>query len=451
MPFFRSRSRYVGATLVAASAVAATLLFSALPSCAQTIHVESGKPGGVYKAGEKIVWHISVTGDGASDISRISYVIKAGQMKEIGKGDLTLQNGVADLEATLDTPGSVLAYLTATPNTVGKPAIKDLAGALIAPEEIKPSAPRPSDFDAFWKSKVEELKKVPMNPVLESGDSGNPNVDYWKIRLDNIRGTHIQGQLARPKAGTKLPALLIVQWAGVYPLQKGWATGQAAGGWLTLNINAHDLPIDQTKEFYDDVTKNKFGGNYSTIGNEDKDSSYFLRMYLSCYRALDYLKSRDDWDGKTLVVMGTSQGGLQTLMIGGLYPAGITALIADVPAGCDQTGPAIGRQAGWPMWWWQTKDRDEAKVREAARYYDVVNFAGHITCPTLIATGLLDQTCPDHGVAAAFNQIKAPKELVVMERAEHSEKNNNHSHAKYYERSNAWLRALAKGEQPPVM
>ena len=48
-----------------------------------------------------------------------------------------------------------------------------------------------------------------------------------------------------------------------------------------LNINAHDLPIDQPTEFY----KQQAAGplkNYPYIGNDDREKSYFLRMYLSC-------------------------------------------------------------------------------------------------------------------------------------------------------------------------
>ena len=443
------RSAYRTSGMIAAVAFG-SILFSGVAAYAQTITVQSGKPGGVYSVGEKIVWHLAVTGEGASNVSKIAYVLKEGQMKETGRGELTLKDGAADLETTMSAPGSVMAYLTAT-DAPGKPTLKEWAGALVAPEQIKPSAPPPADFDAFWKSKVEELHKVPMNPTLSPGESGFDKADYWKVTLDNIRGSHIQGQLSRPKSDTsdkKYPALLIVQWAGVYPLQKNWVTQHGANGWLALNINAHDLPIDQTQAFYDDVLKTKLEKNYAAVGNEDKDTSYFLRMYLSCYRAIEYLKSRPDWDGKTLVVMGTSQGGLQTLMIGGLYPGKISALIANVPAGCDLTGPSIGRQAGWPMWWWQTANRDAVKVRETSRYYDVVNFASRITAPALVATGLIDETCPDHGVCAAFNQMKSPKELVVMERSDHQGRNN--TQAPFWNRSSAWLRELSQGNPPPA-
>jgi cephalosporin-C deacetylase len=60
--------------------------------------------------------------------------------------------------------------------------------------------------------------------------------------------------------------------------------------------------------------------DYVSIGNDDRDKSYFLRMYLSCYRAADYLAHRPDWDGRTLVVTGTSQGGMQAIVTAGLHP-----------------------------------------------------------------------------------------------------------------------------------
>ena len=64
--------------------------------------------------------------------------------------------------------------------------------------------------------------------------SGKSDVAYWKVTLDNIRGTHVYGEIARPEKGAKFPALLIVQWAGVYGLQKSWVTDRAAQGWRSI-------------------------------------------------------------------------------------------------------------------------------------------------------------------------------------------------------------------------
>ncbi len=53
--------------------------------------------------------------------------------------------------------------------------------------------------------------------------------------------------------------------------------------------------------------------NYQNIGRGDRDRNYFLRMYLGDVRAVDYLAGRPDWNGETLVAMGTSMGGQQSI------------------------------------------------------------------------------------------------------------------------------------------
>ena len=49
--------------------------------------------------------------------------------------------------------------------------------------------------------------------------------------------------------------------------------------------------------------------NYQAVGNTDREKSYFLNMYLRDSRVLDYLLTRADWDGKTIVLTGGSMGG----------------------------------------------------------------------------------------------------------------------------------------------
>jgi cephalosporin-C deacetylase-like acetyl esterase len=113
------------------------------------------------------------------------------------------------------------------------------------------------------------------------------------------------------------------------------------------------------------------------------------------------------------------------------------------------TGPVVGREPGWPKWYWKTEGKDEAKVRRASQYYDVVNFASRIKCPVLVGVGLLDQTCPCAGVYAALNAMTSPKEVVLLPRGEHQDRHG--SHAPYYARFGAWLAALRQHlhEGPP--
>ncbi|MCC6755313.1 MAG: acetylxylan esterase [Solirubrobacterales bacterium] len=422
--------------------LAVIILIGAAPSRGQQIVVKPEHDLGVYRAGQVIRWNIELKGVEASETS---YQLKKGGLTELSRGKVDLSDGKGQIEATLSEPGWLLVEVT-LPAAEGKAPLKALGGALVSPERIKPALGRPDDFDDFWQSKLRELAAVPANPRLTPGESGKADITYHRIAMDNIRGSHIQGQLARPSQADKLPAMLIVQWAGVYPLQKNWVIDRAAEGWLVLNINAHDLPIDEPDTFYKDQSAGPLE-DYPRIGNDDRETSYFLRMYLSCFRGAQYLAERPDWDGRTLVVTGGSQGGLQSLVTAALHPK-VTAVLACVPAGCDLNGPEAGRLPGWPMWYWNTKGKDEAKVRSAARYYDVVNFASRVKCPVLVGAGLIDTTCPPPGVIAACNLLAGPREVVVLPLAEHGDKNG--SHGPYYARFNAWTKALLKGDPPPV-
>jgi len=117
----------------------------------------------------------------------------------------------ATLQTSLDSPGTVLVEFK---GKQGDKEFKALAGAVAAPEKIAPSAARPDDFDEFWKAKIEQLEAIPTNPQLEPADAGKADVDYFKLRLDNINGSHVYGQLAKPQKEGKYPAMLIVQYAG---------------------------------------------------------------------------------------------------------------------------------------------------------------------------------------------------------------------------------------------
>ncbi len=217
-------------------------------------------------------------------------------------------------------------------------------------------------------------------------------------------------------------------------------TDRAAEGWLTLDIEAHDLPIDEPAEFYEKQSAGPLK-NYWAIGNDDPNTSYYLRMYLSCVQAVKYLKSRPDWDGKILVVQGTSQGGQQALVTGGLCPKDVTAVIAFLPAACDMWAPEVGRASGFPDWWSQTQGKDPAKVHSASRYFDPAYFAARIEVPVYAGLGLLDDVAPPASILAALNNIRTPKEVLILPHSRHLEENG--SQRVYYDRCyQVWLPAL---------
>ncbi|HKI70227.1 MAG TPA: acetylxylan esterase, partial [Verrucomicrobiae bacterium] len=213
---------------------------------AQQMTVATDQPGGVYQLGDTVRWLIGWKGESNAPVAH--YVFKRDGLEDAGQGNLDFSHNSTQLETKFDAPGTMLLVVT-WKDADGKEE-RALGGAVAAPDRIPLSAPPPADFAAFWKARIKELQKVPVEPKLEKENSGKPGVVYWKIRMNNIRGTHIEGQIARPEKGKKFPALLILQWAGVYGLQKSWVTDRAAEGWLALDIEPHDLPVDKPASFY---------------------------------------------------------------------------------------------------------------------------------------------------------------------------------------------------------
>ena len=420
-------------------ALAILALCSAAVAVAQQLTFTPLNPSGIYAPGEKAGWAISLATGATVPAGGFKYVLKQNGLDVLKSGELDLVGGQATIATTLNEPAMLfLEVLPADPK--GK---RNLTGAAIAPTKLQPVVPCPADFDAFWAAKIKLLKSIPAEPVLTPGESGKAGVEYATIKMKNLGGAHVYGQLAKPAREGKFPAMLMMQWAGgPYPLEKAWITEHAAKGWLVLNVEAHDVPGDMPKEFY--AALPALIKNYTAIYNDDRERNYFLQMILGDYRALDYLASRPDWDGRTLLVMGTSMGGQQSLSVAGLHPQ-VTHLIVNVPAGADSNAALHGRAAGYPNW-----DLAKPNVKETALYFDTVNFAARIKATCLVALGFVDETCPPAGIWTAFNQIQGPKEAAPMIDSPHNHLATPAQLQPYTTRSAAWLSALVSGAPAPL-
>jgi cephalosporin-C deacetylase len=393
---------------------------------ASYLAIAPDRADGMYAMGEVVSWTIPrspctvpMKGAPTKDLPW-QYEILAGGATPITSGEIKLDELPKVIQTMSERPGHLLLKVTRSISADGKPSQETvgLGGAVVSLDAIAPSRPKPDDFDSFWKDKIAQLQSIPINAELKSIDLGDPEIEGFQITMQNINGRKIHGHLIKPKEGKNLPALLQVQWAGVYPLQTDWIRWRARQGWLVMNISAHDLPNDQPASFYTAKEKGELN-DYPGIGSDDRETSYFLPMFLSCYRAADYLTERSDWDGKHLVVYGGSQGGYQSIVTAGLHPA-VTAFAANVPAGCDHTGSLVGRSSGWPNWasrTWQGKDA--AKLMETGPYFDAMHFTANSKASGLIGLGLIDTVCPAEGILATVNRLQGEKEWVIMPQADH--------------------------------
>jgi cephalosporin-C deacetylase-like acetyl esterase len=369
------------------------------------IAVTTDHADAIYKLGETVTFTIKLSG--AAPDATVSWEISKDGVPPTTSGKIKLSNGTAEVTGRLDEPGFLLcrADFVSPENK----ALTAYAGAAVAPLQIKPSMAPPDDFDAFWTGEKKKLALMPMNPRLTPQDWPDKAVEVFDLQADAI-GNPVSGYFARPVAAKpkSLPIILTLHGAGVISAQIQGAAYWAAQGFLSMDMNAHGIPNGKPAQFYTDLLNGELK-DYPWRGRESRDTIYFHDMFLRLVRALDFLTAQPEWDGRTVVVFGNSQGGFQSIAAAGLDPR-VTFFAAGVPAGCDHTGFKAGRINGWPKLI-STGETPPASIIDAVRYYDAVNLATRTKAAGIVTVGFIDTTCPPSSVYAAFNAIGGKREM----------------------------------------
>jgi cephalosporin-C deacetylase len=369
--------------------------------------VATERADALYQRGEDVAFVIRLEQNGSPvERGEIAWTLTKDGVEPRRSGKASLEQGRAIVRGKLDEPGFLQCSVT---YLAGETKVTASAGAGVSPLDIKPSMPPPDDFVAFWEGKKKALAAVPMNPQTTPVKSPTEAVDVFDLQAESL-GAPVSGYFARPKHAQpgSLPAILTVHGAGVRSSVLTAASSWAKEGALALDINAHGLPNGKEKEFYDALVAGTLK-DYRRAGRESRETVYFLGMFLRLVRAIDFLTAQPEWDGRTVVVSGSSQGGAQAIVAAGL-DSRVTFFVAGVPAMCDHTGAVVGRIAGWPKFI-ETKEKPSPEVVTAVRYYDAVNFAARAKAPGYFTVGFIDTTCPPTSVFAAYNALQAKKEI----------------------------------------
>lgn len=388
---------------------------------APQFNVSTDHADAIFKQGDTVTFTVQLTADSAlAKDAELAWKISKDGAAPRQNATLKLVNGSASFTGKLDEPGHLLCEVTAA---VDGKLVTALAGAAIDPLLIKPSMPVPDDFDAFWSEQKKKLAAVPINPKLTLvADAAVKDVECFDVQLDSVGPAPVSGYFAKP-VGAKpksLPIILLVHGAGVRSSSLANAANWAKRGLLAMDINAHGIPNGKPDQFYTDLAQGALK-DYRRIGCESRDTCYFLGMFLRAIRGVDFLTSQPEWDGKTVVVYGSSQGGFQAFATAGLDER-VTYFAAGVPAGCDHTGMVANRIAGWPKLVPIGPDgKPDEKVLQTARYFDNVNFASRTKAKgAYVTVGFIDTTCPPTTVYAAYNNLSIPKGIYNDIRSGHA-------------------------------
>ena len=301
-----------------------------------------------------------------------------------------------------------------------KGAINDVffdGGAAADVFKLKQSKPEPEDFDKFWQTCREKLDALPMTSTLEEIPSPGNEAKLYKVKVSCPGGTGVtSGFLSVPQKPGKYRAV-----ANFFGYNESWSkkayTPPKTVSATSINfyVSAHGYELCREDEYYVKlrraVRSNGFGHGFDPEQNKNPETCYFSGMAMRALRAVDYLKTRPEWDGKNLLVAGGSQGALQSMWCAAFAP-GVSESWVVIPWLCDVGGTEDGRNHGdwYPKW------------ARGLDYFDQVNVAKRVprTCyVAVVRIGLGDYIAPPCGTAIMFQALKCRKRAVWMQGATH--------------------------------
>ena len=365
----------------------------------------------LYQPGEKIVFSVQLL-DGSKPVAgKPLKWRKTGDSAPAETGDaVSSETEPLTISTVRDQPGFVRIEVWALDenqkpilDAKNKPVRFD-GGAGVEVEKLQ-SIPEPADFDAFWIKQKARLAEVPLKSTLTEVPSTNPDFVAYDVKIDCAGGKPVSGYFTKPKnAGAKsLKAQIGFMGYGVSSAPIGYSPDT-----LTLNINAHGIENGKEPSFYDSLKQGELKRYaFKNEENAKPETSYFNGMILRVLRAIEFLKAQPEWNGKDLRAAGGSQGGFQALAAAAL-DKDVTQCAANVPWCCDLGGITLGRLRGW-----------RPDYADGLGYYDAANMAKRIKCETKIVGGLGDYVCPPTGVCVLYNNIKAPKQLELIQGKTH--------------------------------
>ena len=371
-------------------------------------------PDGFYKSGEEVVVTGQLFKGKAPAAEEKLRVVTKWEGKVVDTKDIPCDGKAFQITYKNDKPGWVyfgFMVIGADGKVIEKPGARVRQGkktqvaeigAIYDMEKIRTAIKMPDDFQQFWKDMRAKLDKVPFNAKLEKLETKESGIELYAVSVDAGVDRPVTAYLAYP-AGAKPRSLAAyvtyLSWTKS-DTSKRFAVTNAKKGLLCLSATWHGLPVNQPAGFYPKEIPKVF----KALRNiNDREKWDFHGVYMRVLRALDFIKSRPEWNGKTLVVQGGSLGGAQTSVAAALDPQVTTAIIS-VPCFCEFSGDLAGRKRSIPVNG-LSKEKTTPAVRKALDYYDVVNLAALIRCEVFFCTGFADELCPPSNVIAAYNNL----------------------------------------------
>lgn len=270
-----------------------------------------------------------------------------------------------------------------------------------------PTLNRPPDFAAFWEGTEAELVQIDPDILCQRQGMEGDALRLENLIFSSLGGKRISGYMIRWTDELERP--LVVHSHGYD------GRFEPLWGWARMGVNVIGVQVRGYGNSYHALPARSPWGYVLT--GIDSPQEYVLRGAVC-----DYLRAAEV--GESLLKPYTSRTILQgTSFAGGL--AVMAEAIVGVADFLSVAVPSLGWAQGRRMLahagsggeinkFLARYPEQEEHLMTILSYFDPMNFAGRVHCPTLIGVGLSDEVVPAPTVYAIADNLAGPREVIEL-------------------------------------
>ncbi|KYG34778.1 alpha/beta fold hydrolase [Alkalihalobacillus trypoxylicola] len=278
--------------------------------------------------------------------------------------------------------------------------------------------PKPKDFDAYWERALQEMREVEANIEKHPSSFQSPYADCFDLFFTGVNEARIHVKYIRPKQiKEKSPA--VIKFHGYTGNSGDWSNLLSYAS-LGYSVFAMDTRGQGGQSEDSSMIKGNTHHGHIIRGLDDhEDKLLFRQVYLDTVQLANIVMEMPEVDEDRVAVTGWSQGG------------GLALACASLEPRINKVAPVYPFLSDYQRVWEMDLARDayeelrkyfrlfdpqhlkEKEIFTKLGYIDIQHLVDRINGEVFMATGLMDTVCPPSTQLAAYNKIKAKKELKI--------------------------------------
>jgi cephalosporin-C deacetylase len=292
------------------------------------------------------------------------------------------------------------------------------------------AATEPPGLDEFWARSLAAAREAATEAEVEpSGDDAYGRLGVFDVTFSGADGDRVKAWYLRPKsaADAELPCRVTFIGYGGGRDRPAAHTLYPACGYAAFVMDTRSQGGRWSRGDTGDPGAAESGPEHPGVmsrGIASPDSYYYRRLYVDAVRAVETAAELPGVDSSRIGVGGASQGGALALAAAALRPELVRLCHADVPFLCDiERGMDVAFEPPYTelVTYLAMHPELDEQARLTLRHVDNALLATRIEARTLISVALRDTITPPSTVFAAYNAVTAPKDIVVLPYADHSQ------------------------------